>query len=784
MSAGRAETDAGRRRLLGTQGLDLRSTVLAAAVWGVALACVLAPAAAPPLAIGCGALAAGWVLAAPWRRGLVALVLLGCAAAAVSVTLAQPAREAVARFDGRVTEITAVVTSSASFGRDGRVWFDAQTLRAGPPARASPVSAPVRVGVDPQPGIELGATVRVVAETAAADPGERAALILFGSEAHVVRPASGVFGVAAGVRADFLERARGLPPPGAALLPGLAVGDTRAVGEELNAAMRASGLSHLTAVSGANCAIVVAAVFWLVALCGGARWLRVVLALGALGAFIVLVTPEPSVVRAGVMAALAMLSILLGRPSAGLGMLSLAVTVILVADPWLAATPGFALSAAATAALLLLAGPLMDGLRRWMPEPLALALSVPVAAQLVCGPIIALFSEEQSLVGVAANLLAAPAAPVATVIGLLACLAGAVPPIADLLAAAAWLPASWIAATAITTAALPGATFAVPPGPVTALLVAAVSAAVCGVLLRHGLDRLRAASALVLVTVLALGGARMLLTGPLAGMTAPDGWSVAACDVGQGDALVIRSADRVALIDTGPAPEPLSACLSALGIARIDVLVLTHFDLDHAGGVDAVRGRVGAVLHGPFGSADDERLIAGLTAAGAVATHGAAGMSGTLGEASWRVLWPVRDSRAFPPGNDASVVVEIGGGEVPRTLLLGDLSASPQRMLLSSGRLRGPYDIVKVAHHGSADQEPALYQEARGRVALFSAGAGNDYGHPRAEALATAASLGSRVLRTDLQGRILLALEDGALAVWAERQAEQHPSPTPVPGGG
>src|SRR5690554_3513111 len=123
--------------------------------------------------------------------------------------------------------------------------------------------------------------------------------------------------------------------------------------------------------------------------------MRIVLALAALAAFVILVTPEPSVIRAATMAGLAMLTLMCGRPSAGVGVLCLAVVGILIADPWLAATPGFALSAAATAALIVLGPPLARGLARWMPQPLALALAIPLAAQLVCGPIIALFAEQQ-----------------------------------------------------------------------------------------------------------------------------------------------------------------------------------------------------------------------------------------------------------------------------------------------------------------------------------------------------------------------------------------------------
>src|SRR5690606_17692938 len=105
---------------------------------------------------------------------------------------------------------------------------------------------------------------------------------------------------------------------------------------------------------------------------------------------------------------------------------------------------------------------------------------------------------------------------------------------------------------------------------------------------------------------------------------------------------------------------------------------------------------------------------------------------------------------------DASVVVEIDGGGVPRTLLLGDLSASPQRMLMASGRLTGRYAVVKVAHHGSRDQEAALYEALGPRIALISAGEGNDYGHPRSETLALLAAVDAHVLRTDQRGLILL----------------------------
>ncbi|MEV7797657.1 ComEC/Rec2 family competence protein [Microbacterium foliorum] len=758
---------------------DLRLLPIAGAVWVVALLGAFVPVSAGWCALAAG-VGTAVVLVVMLRRpvgqpsaaGVVLVLLAAVAAVSITVLTALPARDSAASWDGRVVEATGEVTSSASVGRDGRLWMEVQLTGIGSPGSVRAASAPVRVGIDPADGFDLGATLRVKGEAAATDPGEKSALVVFASTASVEVPASGVFAVAADMRSDFIERSTRLPEPGAGLLPGLAVGDTRAVSTELNDDMRTSGLSHLTAVSGANCAIVVGAVFWLTALCGAGRVTRVFAAAVALAGFVVLVTPEPSVIRAAVMAGVAMLSLLLGRPSAGAGMLALSASGILIADPWLASTAGFALSVAASGALIMLSPSLTRGLARWMPQPLALAIAVPTAAQLVCGPVIALFAEQQSLVGLAANLLAAPAAPIATIIGLLACLAAPVPLLADLLAASAWLPAAWIAHTAGITARLPFAQVPVVPGVASAALVGVVSAA-AGVILADGCRTrliLRGASAAILAVTLALGGAHVVLNGPLASATSPHHWSIAACDVGQGDALLVRSDNRIALIDTGPEPEPLTACLRSLGVEHIDLLVLTHFDLDHVGGVEAVQGRVGAVLHGPPGESGDERMLQRFADGGATVTLAGAGMQGELGAASWQVLWPQRGSEVFPPGNDQSVVLEVEGGGVPRALFLGDLSAEAQRMLVRTAHLRGDYAVVKVAHHGSGDQDFPLYQDLRPVIALFSAGVDNDYGHPRAETLTSLEAAGAQVLRTDQQGRLLVGVDGDELQLWTERQ--------------
>ncbi|MHC9044325.1 ComEC/Rec2 family competence protein [Microbacterium saperdae] len=762
---------------------DVRLLPVVVGVWIAALVAVFCPPITWWMAGGC-LLGVVVILVITRRRtaatgaGLAIVTFTAMTAVLLTVSLALPGRTQAIESGGRVVEVVAGVTSSASVGQDGRLWFDAQTVSIGVRDQPRSVSVPVRIGVEPGDGFDLGAEIRVVGEAEATDAGERSVLVVYASEAEILQPAGGVFGVAAGLREAFVARAARLPEPGAGLLPGLAVGDTRAVLADLNDDMRSTGLSHLTAVSGANCAIVVGAIFWLAALCGCRRGLRVALAAVALSGFVILVTPEPSVIRAAVLAGIAMVTVLIGRPRAGAGMLALGVTGILIADPWLAATPGFALSAAASAALILFAPPLGRGLGRVLPAPLALAIAVPLSAQLVCGPIIALFAEQQSLIGVVANLLAAPAAPVATVVGMLACLAAPIPPLADLLAASAWLPSAWIATTATTAAQLPMAQILLPAGIPSALLVAVVSAAIGVVVLRRTtvvsgrppfwVRWVRRCSAAVLIIVAGVGAGQALLDGPLATLRTPEGWAIAACDVGQGDALVVRSEGEIALIDTGPDPAALEACLRSLGVDRIDLLVLTHFDLDHVGGLEAVQGRVGEVLHGPPSEQADQRSLDRLESGGALLHDATAGLRGILGDAEWRVLWPQRGSVAFPGGNDASVVVEFDGGGVPRSLFLGDLSAAPQRMLMRTAHVAGGYAVVKVAHHGSADQDPGLYESVHATLAIFSAGVDNDYGHPRDETLELLSATGAHLLRTDRQGRLLIGAESGELRVWTE----------------
>ena len=277
--------------------------------------------------------------------------------------------------------------------------------------------------------------------------------------------ASAVQRAAAGVRARVADAARAvLPADQAALLPALVLGDTSALGDDVVQDFRAAGLTHLTAVSGANVTIVCGAVLLSASLIGPR--LAVALAGVALVAFVVVVQPSASVLRAAVMGAIALFAVLSRRRRQAIPALSACVLVLMVVAPELAVDVGFALSVSATAALVVVAPVwsrrLVD--RGW-PAPLAAGLSVAAAAQLVTAPLIAGLSGTFSAVAVIANIAVAVVIAPITVIGTgAAALCGPWPAAAELAIRFTGPELWWLSHVARWAAAIPGAVISVPSG--------------------------------------------------------------------------------------------------------------------------------------------------------------------------------------------------------------------------------------------------------------------------------------------------------------------------------
>jgi len=766
-------------------GTDVRLAVPAAAAWIAVALAIGAPSAAAPMAV------AGWVLAAmlivagrTTRRPTAAIAALAFGLAALGVTSAaasapyrQPPALIEAAHAGRFISAEGTTTQTVLPGSESFA-VELASISIGPQAIA--ISAPARVfGAAPDGELGIGTRIRVTGTLAATPPQDRVAFLVFASGPSIPVAASPPgLDWANALRASFRDAAAELPGDGGALLPGLSIGDTSAVGDELDGAMKRSALSHLTAVSGANCVVVIGIVMLAGAAIGVPRAWRIGASIAVLGAFVVLVTPEPSVLRAGTMALIVLVSLGGGRPARGLPVLALAVIGLLVADPWLARSYGFALSVLATAGLLLLAGPLTGALGRWIPVPIAAVIAIPFAAQLACQSVLILLDPSIPSYGVLANALAGPAAPAGTVLGLLACLLLPVAPdLGALVAQLAWIPSAWIAAVAQFFSGLPGSRLPWLDGTLGAVLLALLSVLVVVALgdrADHAVRRRVAASMIAIVAVGALGAS----VGSTARtwLTRPQDWQYAQCDVGQGDAVLVRSAGETALIDAGPDPELLERCLGTLGIRRVDLLVLTHFDLDHVGGAVALVGRADRVLIGPSDGPDADELVGTLRAGGARVEEVSGGATGTLGELRWSVLWPRSPLRGIEPGNAASIAIAFDGVAAGdqgcgclSSIFLGDLDNQAQALLIATGQVR-PVDVVKVAHHGSGDQNGRLYARLRATVGLIGVGAENTYGHPTREALDLLAAAGTVPARSDLRGLVLVSPADnGSARQWSER---------------
>ena len=718
----------------------------------------------------------------PRAARILAPIALGLVVAWVmlaAISLGEVFREQAAVTERGGSEVTADLSLSTT-ATPGMRSVDVQILGLNGEVLSGGGVAARLIGFPFTERVAYGSKARVEGYLQAGEPWEEAGWVVMarGVASDIRSPGPFLEGVDS-LRLGLVERSLLRPGDGGRLLPGLALGDTHAVDRGLLEAMRVTSLSHLVAVSGANCAIVVAIVVALVALMGGGLWARLSAGTLALVGFVILVTPEPSIIRASIMATIVLVFLASARPVRGIPVLGVTVLVLLAINPWLALDFAFSLSVMATGGILLLSAPLTRKLALVMPAPLALVIALPLAAQIACQPILILLNPVIPVLAVPANMLAAPAAPLATIIGMVACVVGGfAPTVAQGLVWLAWWPSAYIAAIGRSLAAFPFATLPWPPGWWGAIAIALLGyLATAWFLLnstRHASARrvLVGLWALVLVVVVtAFAAPRALIRGSI-----PDSWTIAQCDVGQGDSLVIRSGEAIAIIDTGKDAVALKRCWDLLGIGQIDLAIITHFDTDHVGGWPALAGRAKEVWLGPATSEADRAIADALSLSGTTVTQAHYGQQARLGDYQLRVIWP-GDQVLAEPGNDSSLVVALGG--IPECtqclsgLFLGDLGEIPQRILAGRETL-GSVDVVKVSHHGSSNQYEGLYQELSARVGLIGVGSENTYGHPSDRALGFLDVQGVLVLRSDERGTLTLGrTSTGEIELWSERSGSQ-----------
>lgn len=567
----------------------------------------------------------------------------------------------------------------------------------------------------------------------------------------------------ASVRTASKLAVRGVDSDSAALVLGLSIGDDSLVTSDLSDAMQITSLTHLMAVSGANCAIVIGAIYLL--LYRFAIKTRVVVAILALAAYVLLVGAQPSVLRAAIMSSAVLIAYAIGRQVSAIGALALSVILLLVLSPDLATNYGFVLSVLATAGILIASPKFYELFCRRLPKPVAMALAVSCGAQLFCFPVLLGLQGGVPTYSLLANLICEPLVSPITVLGLIGvCLSG-LPILASVCFWFASLFALPITLVAKGLATLP---FATMPWLINWWGVLAAITAVAAILIVISSKHLalRNISA-IMATVLAACSVGVVINQAVKISIWPStSWQVASCDVGQGDATVIRSHEAIALVDVGRDESKIDACLSKLGVAHINILVLTHFDADHVAGLaGTIKSR--RVDNAILTSYLDERPGAdfskfALQAAGISVQKSEAGMRGVLGEVKWQVLSPSRSAAEAVDPNDGSIVMTWNFPTF-QLITMADLGEpGQQRLAQSIQNWQSTLPIVlKVSHHGSADQYPELIEALAPRLALISVGKNNGYGHPTKRTLSTLSRAGSTILRTDLLGSIAIDYRAG-----------------------
>ena len=413
--------------------IDVRLVPAALACWSVTAAGIWWPVGRTAAWCCVGLVAASGALAWHARRlpagsdrvraisaGLAAIGVVGAGFGfAVALRADAVSRHPITAQFGAVAPVTVTPTESAVSLGSGRLMFRANLLRLRDVQMSGRVVVFARASEfgSQTDGIMVGRPVRFTARVSRPNRRDLTVAVLNATGRPTAGTAGPIQRAAHGVRSRFATVVRDTLPPGqAAMLPALVLGDTSAVPTETSRDFRAAGMTHLMAVSGANVTIVCAAVLFSARLLGPRA--AVVLAALALVAFVFVVQPTASVLRAAVMGAIALAGMLSSRRRQAIPALSATVLVLLAIAPQLAVDVGFALSVIATAALVVVAPVWSRRLvGKGCPKPLADAIAVAWAAHVVTAPLVAGISGRLSLVAAAANLAAAPVIAPITVLG-------------------------------------------------------------------------------------------------------------------------------------------------------------------------------------------------------------------------------------------------------------------------------------------------------------------------------------------------------------------------------
>jgi len=593
-------------------------------------------------------------------------------------------------------------------GLDGIPW-DGPSVAVGPGLDASHAGDTVVVEATPRVGRRRLGRIEV---TGTLDVGDVVARRASRSPVFIVGNA-----VRSRVRAVF-----GAPDPAQALLEGLLIGDTTDLPAANEEDLRRAGLAHFVAVSGSNVALFLGA-WWILTIPVAVHpRLRAVTGMIGLAVFVVATRWEPSVVRASVMALVPLLGGVVGVPVDAWMALGVATAVSLLFSADLASSVGFLLSVCATAGVLVGVRLVRRREPRWLWTPLGATLG----AQTAVAPLLLTVFGSIPLIAPITNMIAAPVVSLTTVVGL----------VAVVLPHPALTAIARCGAAAVLVIAERGA-----GGPQLGWFAFVGVAALAVVTVTPRTRPLGMALACVLALMTPIGDAPW-----------PPIPTVVVMDVGQGDAILLQDpSGRAMLVDGGRDPRTLDRAIRRNGVSRLDVVALTHGDLDHVGGLVDLLATVdvGEVWIARFASRSDavEDVLADAARGGVPVREVGRGTAFALGSIVVEVLGPARRYRG---DNDGSIVMLASWR---RSILLpADIEAVAQRELPPVRP-----DLLVVPHHGSSTTDLAWLEAVLGPVAVLSYGE-NTYGHPHPAVLSVLEVAGADVYHTMLDGDVTIPL--------------------------
>lgn len=647
--------------------------------------------------------------------------------------------------DSSEVNVRAVVTSepkqtatkvNGSRLHSGKLSFIARTSQISTSRGMSDVRVPIRILTTVASTHSLGEEIVASGELIQTAEKRVAATLIVSGDIKTSTPPSLVARFLTKVRLEFRERLARFDDDAGSLVPGMIIGDTSLQSSAFSERMRRAGLSHLTAVSGANFAIVSSLVFFMTRRIIPKLAPRLVVTSAFLILFLLLVRPSPSVLRAGVMAGVILVARASGNSRNSVAALATAISLLVLIDPFQAHEPGFILSVLATSGLIFIAPLLTAKMNRFLPEVIAELIAVPCAATIACTPYLLILAGEISTLSIFFNIAVAPVVAPITILGFLSLLTMPIDFLSKALIWPAHLCAEWISTVARWSDSSP--TIGVNFWLFTSYLL------VVSLLYIR-----RAYKALAVVTFVAL----VMCIAPQTIFPGRD-WKIAQCDVGQGDALVLNiGEDNGILFDAGPDPRLLTRCLRSVGVKHLPLVVISHGHADHYFGANGLSGKFNI---GQVWSNGNTNIDAALNFE---TTKVRRGLRASMGELSIEILWPDESERTFQslggdgsPENNRSVVALVTWND-SQILITGDIEPEVQARLSREFDLSS-IDILKVPHHGSRFQDAGFLTEVSPEIALVSVGEGNSYGHPNAELLDSLADRGVRVFRTDHDGPI------------------------------